>query len=251
MYQIPQLLKYKNLYHFFSDKSERNMASVILGKPFDFNVVLENRKKFLRKIKVNMNSCICIWVLGKDGVGVAGSQDKGISMKDYRKAVKIDSLITNHKGLYLFLLTADCAPVIVFDPIKKTIGLVHVGWKGADLNIVQKVILKMHKEYDSDAKDMVVGIGPCARKDSFIKKSPSQIDDLKWKKFLEPMGNMVFKVDFLGLCKEQLVNGGVKEENIFDCYIDTARNNNFFSHTRERELPLNQQGRFACIVGIK
>ena len=192
-----------------------------------------------------------MWVLGEDGVKVADPKSVGVSMKDYKKAVKIDALISNKTNLYLFLLTADCAPVILYDPLMKVLGLVHVGWKGSDLNIVGKAIKSLSNKFKSKPKDLIVGIGPAARKNSFIKDNPLQKNGPKWKGFLENVGEGKYKVDFIGLCKKQLKDSGVLERNIFDCYIDTVHDNRFFSHVREGKLPLRQQGRFACVVGIK
>lgn len=250
MYQIPQLLKLPKLFHSISTREEGNMANSILGQVINFEGVLKNRKNFLKKVNVPINSCVCMWVLGEDGVKIADSRLAGVSMRDYKKAIKIDALITNKKGLYLFLLTADCAPVILYDRVNQVIGLVHVGWKGADLEIIKKVVKSCKNEFNSNPKDLIIGIGPAARKDSFIKESPSQVESPKWKGFIEPVGDNKYKVDFVGLCKSQLVEEGILEKNIFDSQIDTVKDNRFFSHYRDKNSPLNIQGRFVCVVGI-
>lgn len=226
------------------------MANSILGKVVDFEKVLENRKRFLSTLDISIDNCLCMWVLGSDGVLEADKSKVGISMKDYKKAVKVDALITNQKELYLFLLTADCAPVIIFDPVKKVLGLVHVGWKGADLEIVRKVIKKLEKKYGSKTDDLIVGIGPFASKNSFVKKNPLQKNDPRWREFLNKVEGE-YEVDFVGFAKRQLAEGGVKKENIFESNIDTVGSSRFFSHVRDNNLPLAQQGRFACVAGIK
>lgn len=250
MYKISKLLQYPKLFHAFSTKEDGNMANVILGNKMSLDEVFKNRKKFLTKVKIPIKSCVCMWVLGEDSVKEADSQLAGVSLRDYKKAVKIDALVTNKKELYLFLFIADCAPVILYDPVRETIGLVHVGWKGADLEIVKKVINKLKDLYKTKTKDLIVGIGPAARKDSFIKESPGQINDPKWKPFLEKV-NEGYKVDFIGLCKRQLLDTGVQRKNIYDCYIDTVHDNKFFSHYRDKNKDLKFQGRFACVVGLK
>ena len=198
-----------------------------------------------------MENTVCMWVQGKDGVKIANIKDMGISMLDINKAVKADSLITNKKNLYLFLLTADCAPVIMFDPKKKVTAVVHAGWKGVDLEIVKKTIKKLEVEYLVDPVDIIVGIGPAVRKDNFIKFSPLQKDDPGWQPFLEKVGNDTYKVDVVGLCKKQLIDSGVLNKNIYDCGINTTRDNRFFSHVREGNKPIREQGRFACVLALK
>ena len=276
MYKTSELRKYPRLFHAFSTKADGNMANVILGRKVDFRKVLKNRKEFLSKIGVDINSCVCMWVMGENGVAEVNRKDFGISMKDYKKAVKIDALITNKKNLYIFLLTADCAPVIIYDPVKRAVGLVHAGWKGVDEEIVNKVIKRLREKYKSKAKDLVIGIGPSARRDSYIKENPSQRNKVEWKGFIKKVmtrkgrhpgfssgsremlkknqhdeGEGFYKVDFVGLCKKQLVESGIKRKNILDCGIDTIKDSRFFSHYREKGMDIGKQGRFACIVGLK
>ena len=43
----------------------------------------------------------------------------------------VDGLITNNENIALWVMTGDCAPIILFDPVKKVVGLVHSGWRGA------------------------------------------------------------------------------------------------------------------------
>ena len=50
-----------------------------------------------------------------------------ISKKINKKRVKCDALITNQKKIPIGVLTADCAPIIIFDPKKTMISVVHVG----------------------------------------------------------------------------------------------------------------------------
>jgi len=251
MYQIPELLKFPKLFHAFSTKADGNMANSILGKVQDFSVVVPNRKRFLTKLDVSVDETVCMWVVHKDEVVIADKKWSGRSILDSNYAIKVDAILTDKKNLYLFLLIADCLPVIFFDPVKEVVGLVHVGWKGVDLEIAAKATRRLENDYNTNPKDVIVGLGPAARKDSFIKENPSQVDDSEWQPFIDQLDANHYKVDFVGLCKKQIIDSGVLEKNIIDCYIDTVHDNRFFSHVRERELPLNHQGRFACVVGIR
>lgn len=250
MYQIPALLKFPELFHAFSTTDEGNMANSILGKVTNFDEVLKNRQSFLLKNKILIDDCVCMWGLGLDGIQVAGQGKAGVSMQDYTKAVKTDALITANRGLYLFLLVADCAPVILFDTKRKAVAIVHVGWRGANLEIVKKAIKKLRVKYRTNPTDLVVGIGPAARKDSFIKESPSQKHDPRWLRFLSKVDATNYTVDFVGFCNKQLLESGVDKQNILDCGIDTIKDAHFFSHYRSAGEPLEKQGRFACIVGL-
>ena len=57
-----------------------------------------------------------------------------------KKKLLGDGLITNTKNLAIGILTADCAPILLFDPKKNIIGAFHAGWKGAYKMIGKKMI---------------------------------------------------------------------------------------------------------------
>lgn len=71
-----------------------------------------------------------------------------------------DALITNKKGLSILIRTADCACVLLFDPVKNVIANIHAGWRGVAGKIVNFVIQKMRKTFDCNAGDLVAAIGP-------------------------------------------------------------------------------------------
>ena len=53
-----------------------------------------------------------------------------------------DGLITNVRRLAIGILTADCAPILFFEPKKNIIGAAHVGWKGALNGIIKNTVEK-------------------------------------------------------------------------------------------------------------
>lgn len=251
MYQLSKLLKHSELFHAFSTVEEGNMANSILGEKYDFEKTIENRKRFLKKVGVPIENCIALWVLGGNGVGVANVKDAGVSMLDYQKAVKTDALLTDKKGLFLMLLTADCLPVIVYDPKKMVVGVVHAGWSGVNLNIAGETVNKLKEIYKTDPRNLLVSFGPAAQNKSFIKENPSQKDDEMWKGYINKVGDNMYSVDFVGLCTQQFIDCGVSKKNIIDCGADTVTDERFFSHYRDKEKPKKHQGRFACVVGLK
>src|SRR3989344_8433308 len=125
MYQIPELLKFPNLFHAFSTKAEGNMANSILGKVQDFTIVLPNREKFLSRVGVNLEDTVCMWVQHSDEIVVAKRIDAGKSVKNPNFAVKVDGMVTNESHLCPFLLIADCLPVIFYDSERQVVGLMH------------------------------------------------------------------------------------------------------------------------------
>lgn len=75
--------------------------------------------------------------------------------KKYRNC---DGLVTN-KGFYLGIRTADCLPILLYDPIKEIIGAVHAGWRGLLSGILENAI-KCMREKGTKAKNIFAVIGP-------------------------------------------------------------------------------------------
>lgn len=224
MYQIPELLEFPKLKHAISTVDEGNMANWILGAERDKNKVLENKKKFFSKAEIDIKNCLCMRVVHGSNVLVADKKNTGVSMIDYTKAAVGDGVVTNEKGLYLFLMAADCLPIIFYDP-KGVVGLVHAGRRGAELNIVSKATKRLREQYKTRPRDLMVGFGPAARVPEYFK-------------------------DFVGECRKQLLDCGILQSRLFDCGINTMTDKRFFSHRKDANEGKKDAGRFACVVGL-
>ncbi len=71
-----------------------------------------------------------------------------------------DALITNRQGLCICVQTADCVPILIYDPRKQVIAAVHSGWRGTVNKITAKTIHSMELHFDSEPEDLIAGIGP-------------------------------------------------------------------------------------------
>ena len=250
MYKIPELISFPNLEHTFSDITDGNMANMILGKQMDEKEVLKNREILLKNSGFDINQTVYMWVRHGNEVLVADLKLAGKSMRDKNFAVQSDGIITNKKGLNLFLLIGDCVPVVFFDPKKKVLGVLHVSRKNVT-GVVQVMIKKLRVEFGVNLNNLSVGIGPAARRDTFIFENLSRLNKLVWEPFIEETIDHKFKIDLVGFCRKQLHIEGVIQENIFDCGIDTISDKRFFSHYRDFKNGVEDNGRFACVVGLR
>ena len=71
-----------------------------------------------------------------------------------------DALITNIPGLCICVQTADCVPILICDPVKKVVAVIHAGWRGTVSLITAKTVEKMVDEFACNPADMLAGIGP-------------------------------------------------------------------------------------------
>ena len=82
------------------------------------------------------------------------------SINDDTSNNEADALITKSPNIILGILTADCAPILIQDPLRKIIAAVHIGWKGAYNKILERTIEEL-SNLGSDIKNIKLAIGPC------------------------------------------------------------------------------------------
>ena len=141
-----------------------------------------------------------------------------IHKKITNKRIKCDAVITDQKKIPIGVLTADCAPIIIFDPKRMLISLVHAGWKGAFKGIVKKVIT-FFKKKGSNVKDLIAVIGPCIsiknyeiKKDfmkKFLKKNKKNKIYFKFSKnkiFFDLRKYISFQIKSFGINKLEIIN---------------------------------------------
>lgn len=81
-------------------------------------------------------------------------------------APRADAMATNVPGLALGVLAADCAPVLMYDPVACVIGAAHAGWRGAFGGVVEAVVDAMER-LGAQRRQIRAGIGPCIGRGSY------------------------------------------------------------------------------------
>ena len=72
-----------------------------------------------------------------------------------------DALVTAQTDVPLIIFTADCTPILLFDPICKVIAAVHSGWRGTALAIVAKTVRVMCEKFGCRPENIAAAVGPC------------------------------------------------------------------------------------------
>ena len=73
-----------------------------------------------------------------------------------------DAMVTAVGGICLMVRTADCVPLLLFDPCRKVVAAVHAGWRGTVKNVAGKTLKVMHERFGTRPQDIEAGIGPSA-----------------------------------------------------------------------------------------
>ncbi len=160
----------------------------------------------------------------------------------------VDALVTNVPGVAISVRTADCIPVLLYDPVHKAVAAVHDGWRGTVQHLSQKVIAEMYFRYSSEPAVLKAVIGPGIGPDSF--QVGQEVADafreagFPMEQILQDCGpkrptdqnpmNGGLHIDLWEANRWLLEQAGVKPSNILVAGICTYKNNDrFYSARRE------------------
>ncbi len=146
-----------------------------------------------------------------------------------------DALITSGKNICIVVQVADCVPLLFFDSSNIVIAAVHAGWRGTLQEIALHTIEKMKREFNTNAGDIIAcigpSIGPCCYEtgtevmQKFVEKDKSSSE------LFNHANNKIY-FDLRQANKIQLLQAGIKENNIEDAGICTKCNNEMFFSSR-------------------
>ncbi len=103
----------------------------------------------------------------EDNVLTVTAKDRGNGYTHPNAYKSADGLITNVPHAALRTSYADCVPVMMLDPVTRSVACVHSGWRGTAAGISQKAVHAMEREYGANPADIIVGIGPSIQERNF------------------------------------------------------------------------------------
>jgi hypothetical protein len=122
--------------------------------PDDPRAVTENRRRFYAALGVDPNLAI-------RAVQVHGARVAAVNWDDLAVVQQAtDGLLTATPGLPLVMAFADCTPVLLYDPVRRAVGMVHAGWRGMLAGICQAAVEGMVAAFDCDPADIRASLGP-------------------------------------------------------------------------------------------
>ena len=250
MFFSKKLQKFENLKHcFFSRKngfSKGCYASLNCGLGSD-----DKKENVLKNLNLVSQKIGC-----KDELLITLNQTHSNKVVYFEKESSIknklsgDAIVTKIRNVGIGILTADCAPILLYDPQKKIIGCIHSGWRGA-LNGVIKNTIKKFKELDSNIDNLVVVVGPCIRKENyevkidfyekFINQSP------KYEGFFKKKVNDKYIFDLRGFINNKIFDLNIK--NVENIEMDTfTAQETFYSYRRSCLNNEKDYGRCVSVI---
>ncbi len=161
--------------------------------------------------------------------------DKPIKDTFSLSKISADAIITNQYDVAIGILTADCVPILLLDPVKKIVGAVHAGWRGTVKAVVQKAIEIMAREFGSDKKEILAAIGPS------IGQCCYKIDEVVAKEFRDneyiKKEDDCWRLDLKKVNLSQMVSSGILGKNIsVEDLCTSCRNDLFFSYRKDGKI---------------
>ena len=122
--------------------------------------VLENRRRLAAGFGARLADFVFAGQVHGAGVRVVSEADRGsgaFSLEDTIPAT--DALVTSAPGVVLAILTADCVPIVLHDPVVGVLACVHAGWRGTVARVSAAAVAAM-QDLGSRPADVIAGIGP-------------------------------------------------------------------------------------------
>lgn len=158
-----------------------------------------------------------------------------IHSTDKKYIADTDALITRQRGICICIQTADCVPILLFDPEKKAIAVVHAGWRGMVNRIALKTVETMEQELGCNPAGMVAAIGPSISPGVYEVGEDvySQVIEMEdSEKFLTKTSHKKMLFNLWEGNKRLLTRAGIPDSNIEVAELCSYNSNGLFFSVR-------------------
>lgn len=209
--------------------------------------IAENRRRFMAVFDGDLTLTTAWQVHGNDVKVVRDHHDAANTEEKY------DALISDLPNTIVGVKTADCVPVLIGDPVKGAYGAVHAGWRGTVESITAKAVEEMAEAFGSEPADLICAIGPAATCRNY--EIGQEVIDRFGANF--STGGKYFNatreghayVDLHLANKDQLLDCGVREVNVFTAPFCTMDRTDLFFSYRVEKKQYGRSGRLMSVVG--
>lgn len=238
-HSIDSFGEFPGLLHAFSLRSFENSSGVasemLLGRLRDPRASSQHRQLLLDHLRISGGNIFFVKQVHGDRVYVLQDAAQLPGQVEQEEA---DALVTHLTETPVAVLTADCVPVILYDPETHVVGVAHAGRKGTQMRIVSKTLSKLSKVYGSRARDVVMAVGPsiggCCYEVDEACVEPFRGAFPGWERFVTAQPDGKYLLD---LVKANIADGreaGVLPANIHlsgEC--TSCSNDRWYSYRRE------------------
>lgn len=158
------------------------------------------------------------------------------------RITETDALVTALPEVCVAVLTADCVPILMYDPAKGVVAAAHAGWRGTVQSMALETIDVMKETFGCDPRHILAGIGPSIGPENYevgdnviraVQKNPN----IHAKSVLKEKTNSKALFNLWEANRQQLLIGGLANENIEIAKICTLESHEIFFSARKLGNP--------------
>ena len=210
--------------------------------------VLDNRSIVANHLGVSPKRITCgNQVHGLNAVRITEDLIGAGAMSSNTAIPDCDAVYTDIPNVPLFLFTADCVPVGIYDPVHHVVATVHAGWRGAIGHLPVITIEAMQRDFGTHFEDCYVYLGPSIGPKSFeVNQELADTFTDEWKKITDANIDELVRyivrdgaskatphIDLWRFIEEDLFQRGVPMDKICIGGTDSMTDENCFSYRRE------------------
>lgn len=195
---------------------------------------IQTIKDFFKEEDILCKKLVVLEQIHSVNVGTTNPEHVG----EVEQIAECDGVVTKESGVCLTVRSADCVPILFYDPVAGIIGASHQGWRGTVKNMVGRMILAIEKMGGS-RQNTLMAIGPA------IGMCCYTIDRDRYVLFMEEMERFEhliirphgdsYQLNLLRLNFELAREVGVAGDHIdFSPFCTSCDKDRFFSFRRHK-----------------
>ncbi len=249
-YRFRQLAGHAEVVHFVSS----GMKNIGFAEDGDAGQIRQNRLLLAQAVGIDPERWVTGHQIHSDRIAVVSREDAGRGGLDkISRLPDTDGLVTDQKGICLMVLSADCVPVLLYDPYKKVIAAVHAGWRGTAARIAMKAVTVMKDRFGCLPERILAGIGPsigpcCFEVNEEVARVFCELFPSEGGIVIPGRREGKFQVDLWEANRMELIEAGVKNSHIeIAGMCSVCHPDRFFSYRRDGV----KAGRFGAGICLK
>lgn len=241
------LLSFPKVTSFFTTR----MGGVSLAPYTDANLafhvgddplhVLENHTRLAQKMEYDHHRLIHMRQIHSDHIVLV------TDALNFDTPPECDALITNRLNTPLMVMSADCTPILLYDPINHACAAIHAGRAGALNEILPKTITAMYQNFGSSASDIHAILGPSIHGCCY-EINPTIADETRVRGYADALhyeGEKIF-LDVNTVLTHQLKQMGVTNTEIIN-ECTACHHEKYFSYRADQQ----HTGRIAGVIILR
>jgi YfiH family protein len=208
--------------------------------------VSHNRKTLANVLGYDATQLVAAQQVHGAQIQIADANSCGSGALDWDSALpETDALIVAEPNVPVLILVADCAPLLLVDPVQRVLAVVHAGWRSAVSRIASQTVEQMHGTFGSKPEQIRVGIGPFLCADCFEVGEEVMTAAHAMEPASIVSGHNKPHLDLGMLLRSDLQSAGVLDSNIETMpHCPRCDTQTFFSHRGEQ----GRTGRFGLVA---